>query len=160
VTLLIVFTVWLVAGVADRASRYAGGWVWFSFVQLVMGVAALFGLFVLAVACAARWWTLDAKSIKDGRPIDRWRFPVPNAIYGNPEDGVSGQTALIMINPVDAGPYLPGAGVRRRAYRWSALRNSCDGLKYVFAWKGGPYTKVGAFKLGWHEESGIKVPVL
>jgi hypothetical protein len=135
------------------------GWAWFVVVQLVMFVALVLGFFILIYPCCTRAWIQSEKpSIKDGqRAIDRWRWRPLNWIYGNPEDGVSGQTALIMINPVMTGSYLPKADDRWRAYRWSAWRNSCDNLKYVFAWQNGPYSE--RLRMGWKEENGMKVPV-
>lgn len=134
-------------------------WCWFVVVQLIMLVALVLGLLILIYPCVKRAWVQSGqRSIKDGRPIDRWRCRPLNWVYGNPEDGVSGQTALVMVNPVIAGPYLPSADDRWRAYRWSALRNSCDNLKYVFAWRNGPYSE--RLRMGWKEENGVRVPVL
>lgn len=46
-----------------------------------------------------------------------------------------------------------------RAWRWSAWRNSCDSLKYVFAWEQGPQATVWGRKLGWWPENSVRVPV-
>jgi len=140
------------------------GWCWFVVVQLIMWTFSIAGMVVLIWPCLARAWEPStAPSIKDGRQIDRWKWGWL-APYQNPEDGVSGQTALIMLNPVDTGPFMPVADDRWRAYCWSALRNSCDGLKYFFSWANGPYAEftVGSkrIRLGWTEENGRKVPVL
>lgn len=138
-------------------------WLWFIVVQLVTLVFFLIGLVLLAPLCLLQAWKRDAKSIKDGRVIDRWAVPI-NLIYGNPEDGVSGTTAI-----VEGAYYLPFSSVPARAYRWSALRNSVDGLKYVFAWKRGTllidkhYKFLGKdrhFKAGWQNENGFNVPVI
>lgn len=146
----------------SKVKQFAG-WAWFVAVQLIMFAFMLLGLVVLIWPCLARAWEPSpAPSVKDGRQIDRWKWRAL-APFQNPEDGVSGQTALVMLNPVQTVPFMPGADDRWRAYVWSALRNSCDGLKYVFAWKGGPYTEftVGSkrIRLGWVEENGVRVPV-
>lgn len=148
-------------------------WIWFFIVQLIMLVATVLGWFVLIPFCLAQAWTIwehtpvgsiELKSIKDGRRIDTWSAPLLKWIYGNPEDGVSGQQTLINGNQ----PYMPNAWAPWRAYCWSALRNSCDELKYIFAWKNGPIHewtwtllgKVRNAKMGWQKENGYNVPVL
>jgi hypothetical protein len=137
-------------------------------VQAIQLAATVLGWFVLIPFCLGRLWLADQqlRSIKDGRPIDDWDLPWLNFIYGNPEDGVSGQTALVW-GPNGLEAYMPNAWAPWRAYCWSALRNSCDNLKYVFAWAEGPlwtYSfKVWRWtirgKLGWQEENGYHVPV-
>lgn len=142
-------------------------WVWFAIVQLVMLAAAVTGWLLLIPFCLSRAWILDSKSIKDGRSVDRWRWSLLNVVYGNPEDGVSGATALVWINGV-LSPYMPNAWAPWRAYCWSAWRNSVDGLKYAFAWENGPFVeftwsvlgRTRSAKVGWQRENGINVPVL
>lgn len=138
-------------------------WVYFAFVQLVSFIAMVIGWIVLIPFCLARAWTLDQNSLKDQRPVDRWTWPVLNIVYGNREDGVSGQTALIWVDDV-LSPYMPNAWAPWRAYCWSAWRNSADGLKYLFAWSNGPIKEFTVFgtkhKIGWQLENGLKVPVL
>lgn len=128
------------------ASRYIGtvmAWVYFLFVQIVS--------------------LADERSIKDKRAIDRWSWRPLNVLYGNPEDGVSGQYALIWVNSV-LSPYMPHASAAWRAYCWSAWRNSCDNLKYIFAWKAGPFAQWTLFgrqqHIGWKLENGYNVPVI
>lgn len=137
-------------------------WAWFVVVQLIMLATAVIGWVMLIPFCLRRAWVLDAQSIKDGRPIDRWkwRWLYP---YQNPEDGVSGATALIWSsNGLVA--YMPDAPAWWRAYCWSAWRNSCDNLKYVFAWEAGPlitFQFLGRTHcIGWKPENGRNVPVL
>lgn len=134
-------------------------------VQAIQLVAMVVALLVLIPFCLRRAWTRDAVSIKDGRSIDRWNWRPLNYVCGNPEDGVSGQTAKL----IGGGPYMPDANPIWRAYCWSALRNSVDNLKYVFAWHGdfaplwsyrwqvGSYIVHG--KAGWQPENGYNVPV-
>lgn len=140
-------------------------WVWYTIVQLISLMAALIGVVVLIPVCLAFQYTAGrpAKSIKDGRVIDAWKWDWMNFIYGNPEDGVSGVFARIWINGTTQTPYMPNAWAPWRAYCWSALRNSADNLKYVFAWSKGPYAELvflgRTWKFGWQKENGIKVPV-
>lgn len=139
-------------------------WLWFIVVQILHLVAWLVGLVLLAPLCYFKMWGDNGVSIKSpDRIIDSWTLPI-NSIYGNPEDGVSGKYAVV------AGTsYLPTSNPSIRAYRWSALRNSADGLKYLTAWKKGPmlfskyYTLFGKqhhTKGGWQNENGFNVPVL
>lgn len=152
--------------------RTTVAWIWFAIVQLVCAVAWGVGLFLLIPFCLLHAWTKpDRKSIKDDRQIDRWYLI--NFVAGNPEDGASGQQALINGDQ----PYMPSTLTNPalkwlydawRAYRWSALRNSADGLKYLFAWKAGPYKewtytlfgKQRTAKVGWQLENGFNVPVI
>jgi len=136
-------------------------WSWFVVVELIMLAAEILGWVILVPFCLRRDWLLDAKSINDARPVDRWRWAPLNWVYGNPEDGVSGSTALVW-SPAGAGlvPYMPDAPAWWRAYCWSAWRNSTDNLKYVFSWGRGPYLKTRWFQAGWKLENGRNVPVL
>ena len=139
------------------------GWIWYISVQLIMLFFTVLGWFLLLPFCLRQAWdgpTRHRLSNKgDGREIDTWRWRPLNRIYGNPEDGVSGQCAIIYLNG-NASPYMPHASAWWRAYCWSALRNSCDNLKYVFAWRRGPQAMFLGHKVGWWLENGYKVPVL
>lgn len=138
-------------------------WLWFILVQLIQIVASIIGWFVLVPFCLAKAWVVSGTSIKDGRAIDRWKFSALNTIYGNPEDGVSGIQAVVWPNGIP-GPYMAGANPAWRSYCWSALRNSCDNLKYVFSYKKGPLKNIQigplVVKMGWQPENGYNVPVL
>ena len=119
------------------------GWVWLAIVQLITMAFTVAGWVILIPFCLAQAWeTSPVKSIgwQTGRgPVDRWKWAPLNWVYGNPEDGVSGQTALIWGSGLMAGKlvgYMPGSWAPWRAYCWSALRNSADNLKYVFQWRG------------------------
>lgn len=152
-------------------------WLKFAAIQLVMLVATVAGLVILLPACVFKRWTMFqclgaddrdwhfiyALSIKDKRQIDHWNSILLNLVYGNPEDGVSGQQALVWTSDGKQVPYMPGAPAWWRAYCWSALRNSCDNLKYVFADPKGPLKTFKLFgrtcKIGWQVENGYNVPV-
>jgi hypothetical protein len=145
-------------------------WLYFALIQLFALVTDAAGLVVLAPACYLHAWTepdtLSINSAPLGRKVDRWRWGWLNAVWGNPEDGVSGQQALIWVHGRQR-PYLPGVKPAWRAYRWSALRNSSDRMKYRFPWAKGPfYQRQFAlfgrrllFKAGWQRESGLSVVV-
>jgi hypothetical protein len=148
-----------------RQTRFP--WVRFAAAQVFQVEATVAGWFVLIPFCLFREWEMSPiPSIKDGRTIDQWTWGPANLVLGNPEDGVSGQTAVVFTTGA-AGPYMPGAWAPWRAYCWSALRNSCDSLKYFFALKGGPLIEKPyrlwkwsfAAKFGWQVENGISVPV-
>lgn len=115
-------------------------WTWFCLAQLLMLVLTIVGWLLLIPACLLRAWEPSPyPSINDGRRIDRWRWPI-NAIYGNPEDGVSGRQAMVWLNTSTRGPFMPGAYPPWRAWVWSAWRNSADSLKYSLAlWIHGPH---------------------
>lgn len=149
-------------------------WVYFAWVQLVSLIAQLAGFAILLPFCVMHAWeTSPIPSIKPGivrGPVDRWRSGLLDDVYGNPEDGVSGQTALVWGSGKDAGrlvPYWPSAPAWLRAYAWSAWRNSAGGLKYEFQWRGelpAPFKQVKLFgfiaSFGWKPENGdYYVPV-
>jgi hypothetical protein len=140
-------------------------WLKFVAVQLVMLLATIVGWFLLIPFCYKRHWVVwKRKSIKDGRPIDEWVYDWVQAIYGNPEDGVSGRTALVWNKEGSAQTaYAPTRVVWLNAYLWSAWRNSADNLKYVFADPKGPLITFKLFsrtcKVGYQMENGYNVPV-
>lgn len=141
-------------------------WLKFAAIQLVMLFWTIVGWFILLPFCWAHAWKLSpVRSIKDGLSgIDEWSWAPLNWVYGNPEDGVCGMFARVWVNGV-AQEYMPSATVWAwwRAYCWSAWRNSCDNLKYVFADPKGPLVtfrwlgRTG--KIGWQWENGYNVPV-
>lgn len=136
-------------------------WLKFIAIQLIQLAATVVGWFLLIPFCLAQAWKPGASN--SARTIDVWSWKPLNYVYGNPEDGVSGYFALVWENGKQV-PYLWVEFAWLRAYRWSALRNSCDNLKYVFADPKGPLKKftVGRYtiKLGWQPENGYNVPVL
>jgi hypothetical protein len=144
------------------------GWLWFAVVQTVTVVFNLLGLVLLIPFCLELAWEPCPSRFNSDHLIDRWRFGPLNWVYSNPEDGVSGEHSLVHAGPNGTGarvPYMPGANPAWRAYCWSALRNSADNLKYVFAWSKGPFkrgTWLGGreWKVGWQTENGVQVPVL
>lgn len=121
-------------------------WLKFIAIQLVMLLATIVGWVLLIPICLAQAWHKDF-SVSD-RVIDVWPYVWMNKIYGNPEDGVSGQQALVWNAEGTAKvPYMPGAWAPWRAYCWSAWRNSADNLKYVFAGAPGQALPLLTFRL-------------
>lgn len=143
-------------------------WLKFAAIQLIQLLATVVGWVLLLPFCWAHAWKLNSFSDwKVGNKIvDRWSWEPLNYIYGNPEDGVCGMFALVWSTLGYQQPYMPSAGVPAwwRAYCWSAWRNSCDNLKYVFADPKGPLVTFKLFgrtvKMGWQMENGYNVPVL
>lgn len=151
-------------------------WLRYVMIQIVQLIVMVLGWVFLIPFCLLQAWSVNALSIKDGRRIDTWKFSLLNYVYGNPEDGVSGQQAVVWSNGTPMA-YMASSGTCWRAYCWSALRNSCDALKYRFAYAKGPLKtftfggwglKLGSykvtipdlsFKVGWQPENGFNVPV-
>ena len=97
------------------------------------------GYFLLIPFCLAQSWERDISTInpfgRTPRPISLWRNAWLISIYGNREDGVSGEEALIWPDPAQpgAGPlgdgrvlYRPNTWAPLRAWLWSAWRNSVN----------------------------------
>lgn len=143
-------------------------WGWFWLAQVLMLITAILGWFVLIMPCLLEAWepSTIASINADRRQIDRWSWPWLNGLYGNPEDGVSGQTALVWVNATSRGPYMPFAWAPWRAWVWSAWRNSTDSLKYSLALGlRGPIMKPRTLfgrtlTGGWSVENGLSVLVL
>ena len=144
------------------------GWVWYVEVQLIMLLFAGVGLVILWPFCLAHAWRDAVSPFDKNRRVDCWSWGPLNWVYGNPEDGVSGKYAIVWSNgeqvPYTALPVLqlshPSLYVAWRAYAWSALRNSCDNLKYWFHWENGPQAEIRGHKIGWWPENGYCVPLL
>lgn len=148
-------------------------WLKFIAIQLGMLAATVAGWFILLPFCLAHAWSdwdhqlagsVRFKSIKDKRDIDQWSAPLLRVLYNNPEDGVSGQTALVWnADGTKQVEYAPSHLPWLNAYLWSAWRNSADNLKYVFADPKGPLVTFKLFgrtcKAGWQMENGYNVPV-
>ncbi len=151
------------------------GWGTYMIAELTMILATACGWFILIPFCLFQDWQMSPiPSINDGkRTIDEWKWMWLNRIYGNPEDGVSGQMALVWINGTTRVPYRPNTWPPLRAYLWSAWRNSADMLKYRLGWvtpsgQRGPYikgtiqlfSKTFSYELGYKLENSIwMVPV-
>jgi hypothetical protein len=189
VTLLmrVIFWVLLVALINNTAYTLADkepgcrwmGWIWYVTAQLIMCFFMVLGWVLLIPFCVAHAWAIRPTfSIKDGRVIDQWKCRMLRFAYDNIEDGVSGQQALIGDATGKLVPYMPlSVDIRRpypwwvyttrawlydawRAYCWSAWRNSCDALKYRFAWPNGPSATIFGKKVGWFDYYGRSLPVL
>jgi hypothetical protein len=165
----VIFWVLLVALINNTAYTLADkeprcrwmGWIWYVTAQLIMCFFMIVGWLFLWIPCVLHvWGEWSVESLKDKRFVDTWNWGWLNYVYGNPEDGVSGQDALIGDATGKLVPYMPNAPAWWRAYLWSAWRNSCDGLKYRFAWKNGPSVTLFGKKFGWFDYYGRSLPVL
>jgi hypothetical protein len=101
-------------------------------VHIVLNILAMLaGPIVLAVPCLMQAWEPCVSTAGPYPPhvIDRWKWKPLNAVYGNPEDGVSGQYALIWDGnkrvPYTA-PFTQWAPWQ--AFCWSVWRNSTNQL--------------------------------
>jgi hypothetical protein len=102
--------------------------------QVKIAVAQAVGYFILILPCICKAWTAPTlKSIKPGHPpVDQWAWGWLNAWYGNAEDGVSGQQAILVggaLYPTGFRPWVPAAAI---AWAWSAWRNGANNVKRPF----------------------------
>ena len=138
-------------------------WLKFAGIQLVSAFAMVAGWVLLIPPCLLKQWGPCPSPLPPARWIDQWSWHWLNKVYGNPENGVSGECAI-----VNGAPYMPTANSIWRAYCWSAWRNSCNNLKYVFAapapdYRYGTFTVFGKefyWLVGWKLESGVAVPIM
>lgn len=118
------------------------------------------GLSFIVVMCLFEAWSpyamfLSIKPVGTRTHVDWWDLPI-NALFGNPEDGVSGLDAL---GPSWQGFYNP-TGSRWGAICWNC-RNWMAGFNYItWRWASVPpiifkdYTLFGKqrqLKLGWQQ---------
>jgi hypothetical protein len=125
-------------------------WVQWSLWQIASLVLRVVSALPLAVACATKAWSITVTSIKPlpGRAlVDEWTW-LPNSVFGNPEDGVSGFFARPQANPSFSA---------WQAFLWNQ-RNFAAGLNYL-TWRSSavPPLKTGtwlfgrAYKIGWQQ---------
>jgi hypothetical protein len=108
---------------------------------VLIGVAEMLGFVVLLPASVMHAWTappayISIKPVLTTQParlvVDEWRWNWLNAWYGNSEDGVSGQQALLQVDgqyvyyPTLFPSWTPKWCI---AYAWSAWRNGANNLK-------------------------------
>lgn len=91
------------------------------------------GWLLLLPFCLLQAWKPSEATVAGPTPlprsVDRWKWEPLNAIYGNPEDGVSGQFARVWTPEGELVPYWADAPAAwMRAYAWSAWRNSTNQL--------------------------------
>lgn len=143
--------------------------------QLKMLGAQLLTLLPVLLACRRGAFIPKAqRSIKtmwpepytalNGRLVDKWSWNWLNAWCNNPEDGVSGQDALVWKNGqlVSYAEYT-GLSGWRLAWSWN-WRNAVQALKYRYAIPGeGPlntFTVFGStFAYGYKGINGLNCPV-
>ena len=144
------------------------GWRWAG-AQCVSTTLGLIGnITVVPLAIYAEAWEPVISPFSCCRQIDQWSWHWMNAIWGNPEDGVSGRYAIVWGDGITTplgkqGPYMPFRNDLWRAWCWQ-WRNSANALKYRFSQGPDAPLSTGTFlgrtyKVGWQLENGIRVPV-
>jgi hypothetical protein len=104
---------------------------------MMIAIAEVLGFIVLLPACLLHLWTepnyISIKPLAGRVLVDEWSLPLLNKWYGNSEDGVSGQQAIVYD---DAGHLVPYASTFPSwvpkwaiAYAWSAWRNGANNIK-------------------------------
>jgi len=113
--------------------------------KFMIAVAEVLGFIVLPPFCIAKAWTgptypsvkpwpWGQENVGPHRPfVDEWKWPLLNKWYGNSEDGVSGQHALIwdssnrLVSYASTLPsWMPEWAV---AFAWSVWRNGANNIK-------------------------------
>lgn len=112
------------------------GWAWYVLMQLV-GIPLFVGGLVIVGIAAWRNAITDKPAQDSIKPllnyhrftVDRWIWPI-NAVYGNPEDGVSGIDAY--GGDWGSGPFNGTTPPSRwKAFVWSGIRNWAAGFNYI-----------------------------
>lgn len=121
-------------------------WAWYVFCQLAAFAFYWMPLHIhgfwipplgftfVALMCLFKAWDTTAHSIKPlpvRIAVDEWKLPV-NAVFGNPEDGVSGADA---VGPNWVGRFNPALSVLK-AIEWNS-RNWMAGINYI-TWRWAP----------------------
>jgi hypothetical protein len=108
---------------------------------VVYGLAQLLGFIILPWFCLAQAWRITTSTInpydRPARSIDEWSWKPLNKWYGNYEDGVSGEFALIwpaegyvgLKYPDGRVVYMPGRNPIWRAMCWSVGRNRANAVE-------------------------------
>lgn len=90
------------------------------------------GIFLLPLLCLFKLWERSISTVNPfgrlPRVIDSWKWGWVQNVYGNFEDGVSGEKALVWVNGVRV-PYMPNARASWRALCWN-FRNPVHNLKH------------------------------
>lgn len=110
------------AGAHVNAIRITGGWLYWLAYQLLALQLTAFGIVIVGVLAYFRAWRTRESRLPAfrGRTVTAWRFEPLTTLFGNDEDGVTGPDW-----------YLPDADPRWRAFVWSALRNSANGMRLL-----------------------------
>ena len=121
-----------------------GGWILFALMQCVLAAFFLVGTVLLIPFAALRAWRPRPSKIYTDRTVLAWRGGWLLYPWDNEEDGVTGN-ASYRAHYADSG---------LSAYRWSAWRNSANNLRFLFAWKDGPFKRVEY--RGWYAQAGFR----
>ena len=128
--------------------------IWFKFAwfQVRSLAATIVGWFLLApLAAFKQWrWQLAYPSLKHDQ-IAVWRWSWVDGIWGNAEDGVTGDNFY-------AARFK---SQRLCAYLWSAWRNSANNMRWSNSVVGGPFVRITKgrwiFQFGYRPDNGWPV---
>jgi hypothetical protein len=115
-------------------------------VELIAFAAMLVGWVLLLPFAAFRLWKDAPSRHYPGVIIPVWRWRIIDIVWGNDEDGVIGAEFYRKRFPDE----------RVCAYMWSAYRNSSNNLRWVFAWKGGPFYRWESKGKKWYFQAGFR----
>jgi hypothetical protein len=126
----------------------SSAWTKYWIYQIQAFVLMVLGWVLLAPLCLVRAWR---PTYSHKHPyINVWRNDTIDAIWGNEEDGVTGDDF-----------YLPTTDWRIRAYLWSAWRNSVNNFNRRNAVLGGPFLRIirgqWLFQVGYRPDNGWPV---
>jgi hypothetical protein len=123
--------------------RTTMGWLYFLAVQLVALALFPVGIVVVGVLAATRSWTFDINTQRY-HWLGKWAW-----IFDNDEDGIFSGPPSLERHP------------RWNAFVWCALRNSVNNLRFLTAWKGGPWLQIRRsgryFQAGFRPDTGWPV---
>ena len=123
------------------------GCLWFIVIQVIALALAIIGVPVVGVLAYFRLWI--GMYVYGMHVHSEWRGGRWTWLWGNDEDGVVGPD---WYNPLAS---------RWLAFKWSALRNPVNNLRFLVAWRGGPWLQVRHsgyyFQAGFRPDTGWPV---
>lgn len=126
-------------------------WLTFWSFQARSLAATILGWFLLAPLAAMQNWVWIPSAAGKHDFISVWKPDWVDAVWGNAEDGVTGDTFYAQ----------QVKGTRLRAYLWSAWRNSANNMRWGNAVLGGPFFRVTKgnwiFQMGYRPDNGWPV---
>ena len=118
------------------------GWLYFLCIQIVALVLGIIGIPLAAALLLTSAYSMRLSRYFPARVIAVWRGGALTWLWGNEEDGVFGPQ---VYNP---------SMTKWRAFVWSALRNPVGNLRFLVAWKGGPWFQYRGN--GWYFQMGFR----
>jgi len=139
-------------------------WATFVVLQTLSTVFWAVGIVLLLPLSMLKAWSPRVSHEHSNKVILAWRWRPVDLIWGNEDDGV---VPMLHINGNQ--PYLVGCPEWLRAYMWTAWRNSCKNLAWLFCcvphspyfpWYQRRFTIFGKpyyFQAGWRPSNGWPV---